>query len=224
LRAQFVANVTHELKTPLTSIKGFAETLRYTDSDEDKEKFINIINDEAERLTRLINDILTLSKIESNEIVKIESIDVNEMLMEICYMMKKTAQIKNIELEMNLNCNPHITGNKDRFKQMIINLIDNAIKYSEVNSKITVASSIDNGGSIISISDKGVGISKEHLDRIFERFYRVDKARSRAEGGTGLGLAIVKHVLINFKGKIEVESIPSKGSIFTLKIPLESLK
>lgn len=222
LRAQFVANVSHELKTPLTSIKGFAETLRYADSDEDKEKFINIINDEAERLTRLINDILTLSKIESNEIVKSESINVNETLNEICYRMNKTAQIKNIEIKLELTYEPHITGNKDRFNQMIINLIDNAIKYSGASTKITVASSIDKNDSIISISDSGVGISKEHLDRIFERFYTADKARSRAEGGTGLGLAIVKHIIINFKGKIEVESIPSQGSTFKLKIPLES--
>ena len=221
LRAQFVANVTHELKTPLTSIKGFAETLRYTDNDEDKKKFINIINDEAERLTRLINDILTLSKIENNEIIIMKSINVNSTLKEICYIMNKTAQIKNIKLELNLFYEPHITGNKDRFQQMIINLIDNAIKYSEVNSKVTVDSSADKDNSIISIRDAGVGISKEHLNRIFERFYTADKARSRAEGGTGLGLAIVKHILINFKGKIEVKSTPSKGSTFILKIPLE---
>lgn len=222
LRAQFVANVTHELKTPLTSIKGFAETLRYTDNDEDKIKFINIINDEAERLTRLINDILTLSKIENNEIVIMKSINVNSTLKEICYIMNKTAQIKNIELELNLSYEPHIIGNKDRFEQMVINLIDNAIKYSEVNSKVTVSSCVDKDDSIISIRDSGVGISKEHLNRIFERFYTADKARSRAEGGTGLGLAIVKHILINFKGKIEVKSTPSKGSTFILKIPLEA--
>lgn len=222
LRAQFVANVTHELKTPLTSIKGFAETLRYTDNDEDKKKFINIINDEAERLTRLINDILTLSKIENNEIVIMKSININSTLKEICYIMNKTAQIKNIELELNLSYEPHIIGNKDRFEQMVINLIDNAIKYSEVNSKVTVSSSVDKDDSIISIRDSGVGISKEHLNRIFERFYTADKARSRAEGGTGLGLAIVKHILINFKGKIEVKSTPSKGSTFILKIPLEA--
>jgi len=222
LRAQFVANVTHELKTPLTSIKGFAETLRYTDNDEDKIKFINIINDEAERLTRLINDILTLSKIENNEIVIMKSINVNSTLKEICYIMNKTAQIKNIELELNLSYDPHIIGNKDRFEQMVINLIDNAIKYSEVNSKVTVSSCVDKDYSIISIRDSGVGISKEHLNRIFERFYTADKARSRAEGGTGLGLAIVKHILINFKGKIEVKSTPSKGSTFILKIPLEA--
>ncbi|WP_125154636.1 two-component system histidine kinase PnpS [Clostridium rectalis] len=221
MRSQFVANVSHELKTPLTSIKGFAETLRYVDDKGNRDKFLEIINDEAERLTRLINDILTLSDIETIKDKKEEIIDVNETINNICYLVKNYADKKNVKLHTNYNKNVMILGDKDRFKQMIINLVDNAIKYNNDNGEVFINVSKKDNNCIIRVKDTGVGIPEEHVDRVFERFYRVDKARSRAQGGTGLGLAIVKHIVLGFKGSINVKSDIGEGSIFTVVIPLK---
>ncbi|MCR1935461.1 two-component system histidine kinase PnpS [Clostridium tepidum] len=221
MREQFVANVSHELKTPLTSIKGFSETLKYVDDKKNREKFLQIINDEADRLTRLINDILVLSNIEKQkqELVQ-EEIDLNELIEKVYYLVKKSADDKNIKINIVGEKVPLLIGNKDKYNQMIINLVDNAIKYTELNGVVNVGTKQDKNSIIFWVEDTGVGIPKEHLDRIFERFYRVDKARSRAEGGTGLGLAIVKHIVLSINGKIEVESEPQKGTKFQVKIPL----
>ncbi|MCI1943837.1 two-component system histidine kinase PnpS [Clostridium luticellarii] len=222
MRSQFVANVSHELKTPLTSIKGFAETLKYVEDEEDKNKFLNIINDEADRLTRLINDILTLSHIENSKMNKSKIVGVNYMIENICCMMQASAEKKHIAIRNNLCEEPNIWGDGDRFKQMVINLVDNAIKYTDNGGQVKVSTDIKDGSYLISVEDNGVGISKKHQEKLFERFYRVDKARSRSAGGTGLGLAIVKHIVLGFNGTIELESEVGKGSKFTIKIPLES--
>ncbi|EPY2305533.1 TPA: HAMP domain-containing protein [Clostridium botulinum] len=221
MREQFVANVSHELKTPLTSIKGFSETLKYVEDKKNREKFLQIINDEADRLTRLINDILVLSNIEKQkqELIK-EEIDLNELIEKVYCLVKKSAEDKNIKINIVEGKVPLLIGNKDKYNQMIINLIDNAIKYTEPNGEVNIGTKQDKDNIIFWVEDTGVGISKEHLDRIFERFYRVDKARSRAEGGTGLGLAIVKHIVLGINGKIEVKSEPKKGTKFIVKIPL----
>lgn len=221
MREQFVANVSHELKTPLTSIKGFSETLKYVEDKKNREKFLQIINDEADRLTRLINDILVLSNIEKQkqELIK-EEIDLNELIEKVYCLVKKSAEDKNIKINIVEGKVPLLIGNKDKYNQMIINLIDNAIKYTEPNGEVNIGTKQDKDNIIFWVEDTGVGISKEHLDRIFERFYRVDKARSRAEGGTGLGLAIVKHIVLGISGKIEVKSEPKKGTKFIVKIPL----
>lgn len=220
MRTQFVANVSHELKTPLTSIKGFAETLRYVDDFKNKEKFLNIINDEADRLTRLINDTLTLSHIENSIENKEEKIDVNFIIKDVCCLVKNSAEKKNIKVVTIGDELPNLKGDNDRFKQMLINLVDNAIKYSDNNGIVKIGTRVENNNCIIWVEDKGVGISKEHIDRIFERFYRIDKARSRAQGGTGLGLAIVKHIVMTLNGNIRVESEIGKGSKFILEIPI----
>jgi two-component system, OmpR family, phosphate regulon sensor histidine kinase PhoR len=222
MRTEFVANVSHELKTPLTSIKGFAETLRYVEDSKNKEKFLNIINDEAERLTRLINDILILSDIETHRDEKSEDINVNCIIKDIYYLMQHTADNKNIKLNIVGEEVSDIYGNSDRFKQMIINLVDNAIKYSEEGDSVFIGTKMEKSSCIIWVEDTGAGIPKENISRVFERFYRVDKARSRARGGTGLGLAIVKHIVIGFNGTIEVESEVGRGSKFTVKIPYGS--
>ncbi|MCI1994465.1 MAG: cell wall metabolism sensor histidine kinase WalK [Clostridium luticellarii] len=222
MRSQFVANVSHELKTPLTSIKGFAETLKYVEDEEDKNKFLNIINDEADRLTRLINDILTLSHIENSKMNKSKIVGVNHMIENICCMMQASAEKKHIAIRNNLCEEPNIWGDGDRFKQMVINLVDNAIKYTDNGGQVKVSTDIKDGSYLISVEDNGVGISKKHQEKLFERFYRVDKARSRSAGGTGLGLAIVKHIVLGFNGTIELESEVGKGSKFTIRIPLES--
>lgn len=224
MRSQFVANVSHELKTPLTSIKGFAETLKYVDDPINKEKFLNIIDDEANRLTRLINDILTLSHIENSVEGKKDEFKVNHIVKDVYNLMRNTAEKKSIEMIIQEENIPSLKGDSDRFKQMIINLVDNAIKYSDNNGKIVIGTRFDNEDCFISVKDNGVGIHKEHLERLFERFYRVDKARSRSQGGTGLGLAIVKHIVVGFNGTIQVESEVGKGSKFTVKIPMEKDK
>lgn len=221
MRSQFVANVSHELKTPLTSIKGFAETLRYVEDAKTREKFLGIIDDEAERLTRLISDILTLSDIEQNREVKAkEVIDVSDVIKDVYNLMKHTADMKDIDIEIIIKNSPKICGDKDRFKQMLINLIDNAIKYSESGDKVYIGTEIKEKRCIVWVEDTGFGISKEHIPRLFERFYRVDKARSRARGGTGLGLAIVKHIVLSFEGEIYVESELGRGTKFIVEIPL----
>jgi two-component system phosphate regulon sensor histidine kinase PhoR len=221
VRSQFVANVSHELKTPLTSIKGFAETLKFVEDPERRDKFLDIINDEAERLTRLINDILTLSSIEQHREEKSETINVEEIVQDVYCLMKNTAESKNIKLQILRNKDIYIIGDRDKFKQMLINLVDNAIKYSEEGAQVFIGTDIIQNKQIIWVEDTGVGMSNEHLSRIFERFYRVDKARSRAEGGTGLGLAIVKHIVLSLNGNIEVESQIGKGTKFTVSIPFK---
>ncbi|MGH4051339.1 MAG: two-component system histidine kinase PnpS [Clostridium sp.] len=219
MRTQFVANVSHELKTPLTSIKGFAETLKYVDDACTKEKFLNIINEEAERLTRLITDILTLSHIEQHKAVKKQKIDVNKIIEDVYNLMKNTADLKGIELSLQNQNVKTLIGDLDQFKQMLINLVDNAINYSETGNSVIIGTMSKDDKCILWVKDTGVGIAKQQIPRLFERFYRVDKARSRSKGGTGLGLAIVKHIVIEFNGKIYVESQLGKGSNFIVEIP-----
>ncbi len=221
MRSQFVANVSHELKTPLTSIKGFSETLKFVEDPNKREKFLDIINDEAERLTRLINDILTLSSIELHKEVKNDTIDVSAIIEDVYYLMKNTADNKKIRLEILKKKDIYLKGDIDKFKQMLINLVDNGIKYSEEGASVFIGTDIDKDKQIIWVEDTGVGMSKEHLNRIFERFYRVDKARSRVQGGTGLGLAIVKHIVLSLNGSINVESELGKGTKFTVTFPLK---
>ena len=223
IRSQFVTNVSHELKTPLTSIKGFAETLRFVEDKDTKDKFLTIINNESDRLTRLIDDILTLSHIENTKETDNEDINIHETINDVIMLVKNSADKKRIIISLQGETLPHIYGNQDKFKQMIINLVDNAIKYSGDNTEIVIATEYKDGNCSISIKDNGPGIEKEHIDRLFERFYRVDKSRSRELGGTGLGLAIVKHIVLSFNGTIKVESTPGKGSNFMVKIPVNNI-
>jgi two-component system phosphate regulon sensor histidine kinase PhoR len=209
------------LKTPLTSIKGFAETLKFVEDKEKREKFLDIINDEADRLTRLINDILTLSYIEQHKETKNEAISVAEIIEDVYNLMKNTADLKNIKINIVTQNDCIIEADRDRFKQMLINLVDNSIKYSEENGNVYIGVENSNNICTLYVEDTGVGMSKEHLDRIFERFYRIDKARSRAQGGTGLGLAIVKHIVLSLNGKIEVQSEIGKGTKFVIRIPIK---
>lgn len=224
MRTDFVANVSHELKTPLTSIKGFSETLKIVEEKETKDRFLDIINVEAERLTRLINDILTLSEIESTDFsLNKHKINITELTEEVIHIMEPVAKNKSIGLFMNNQSQQDliIFGDEDKYKQMIINLVDNGIKYSNDGGHVTIDLGRKEGKNAeIKVRDNGIGIREEHLSRLFERFYRVDKARSRSQGGTGLGLAIVKHILILFDGDIEIKSEPGNGTEFTLTIPL----
>lgn len=221
MRSQFVANVSHELKTPLTSIKGFAETLKEVDDVKYREKFLDIINNEAERLTRLINDILILSHIENKKEIKKEYINVDDLINDVFLLIKSQAESKKIKLILEGDKIDNILGDGDKFKQMLINLIDNAVKYNHLGGYVKILCKSYDKYFTITVKDNGVGIPKSEISRLFERFYRVDKARSRANGGTGLGLAIVKHIIILFNGEIFVESELGKGSSFIVKIPYE---
>lgn len=222
LRKQFVANVSHELKTPLTSIKGFTETLRYVEDEDTKNKFLKIINEEADRLTFLINDILTLSDIESRRNLVFDSFDVKTILEDVIALLEQLSIKKNIKLEYSCEDDLFLYGDGNRFKQMLINLGDNAIKYSEENDSVFIKITKEDKNVVIQVYDTGMGIEEEHIPRLFERFYRVDKARSRSKGGTGLGLAIVKHIVLGFNGTIDVKSKIDEGSTFIIKIPIKN--
>jgi len=223
MRSDFAANVSHELKTPLTSIKGFADTL-LEGAVEDMgtaKKFLEIIGIEADRLSRLINDILSLSEIELNKGNTFSKrINISAILKDTIEMMKSHARAKEISLGyLFANDEVWLNANIDRIKQMAINLIDNAIKYTPQGGSITILLEDPGDRIIIRVKDTGIGIAGEHIPRIFERFYRVDKGRSRTMGGTGLGLAIVKHIVKSMNGHIEVNSEPGKGTEFTIHIP-----
>lgn len=221
MRSQFVANVSHELRTPLTSIKGFAETLKYVEEEETRNKFLDIIDKEADRLTRLINDILVLSNIENNNNVVEVEFDPNEVITDVINIVSGQALLKKTKIESFNNHKGLLVGDRDQFFQLILNLVENAIKYSGEGSNVIVKSYNVKKHIYIEVIDNGVGIPREDLPRIFERFYRVDK--SRAKGGTGLGLAIVKHIVKIFNGEIYVDSNVGVGTKFTVKIKKDIL-
>lgn len=225
VRTDFAANVSHELKTPLTSIRGFVETLAdgAIEQPEMAKKFLRIILMETERLTRLINDILSISKMESGtDKVPMERIRLDKAAYEVVEMLTIHAQEKNVELHCHENSEPiYIIGNKDHVEQMLINLVENAIKYNKPEGgSVTVQVFANQSEANLTVSDTGIGIAEEHLPRMFERFYRVDKGRSRSMGGTGLGLAIVKHIIRSMQGEIEVHSKLGEGTEFLVTIPL----
>ena len=224
VRTDFAANVSHELKTPLTSIQGFVETLDAgaIDNPEMAHKFLRIIMMETERLTRLINDILSISKLESGESdVATERIRLDKKAHDVCEMLSIHASEKQVTINSHLNHEPvYIIGNPDRVEQLLINLTENAIKYNKPGGSVTVQVFANENEANVTISDTGIGIAEEHLPRLFERFYRVDKGRSRQMGGTGLGLAIVKHIVRSMDGEIEVHSKLGEGTEFLITLPL----
>ncbi len=223
IRTEFVSNVTHELKTPLTSIRGFIETLRNGAIKDEtvSDKFLDIIDIEAERLSMLISDILQLSEIESHtKDINITTFDIKKIVSECIEILKPEADKKDVSIKTEFNDdNLFINANKDRIKQMLINLLDNAIKYNKKGGSVLVSVFKQEGCLIIKIKDTGIGIPEEHLSRIFERFYRVDKGRSRNTGGTGLGLSIVKHIVNLYNGNINVVSKINEGTTFTIILP-----
>jgi two-component system phosphate regulon sensor histidine kinase PhoR len=222
MRTEFVSNVTHELKTPLTSIQGFVETLKTGAVNDPKVagKFLDIIDIEADRLRMLINDILSLSEIENikqdNEKQLFELFPLAE---EVESMLANAAQDKGISINLQINPDLRLEANRHRIKQLLINLMDNAIKYNKPGGNVTVSAHVIGNSVEIHVRDTGIGIPENHTDRIFERFYRVDKGRSREMGGTGLGLSIVKHIAQLYGGSVHVVSEEGKGSDFIVKLP-----
>ena len=224
MRKDFVANVSHELKTPITSIKGFAETLLESDMDSEAERndFLNIIYTESHRLQLLIEDLLTLSKLEKENFpLVLTKTDLNALVEEVIPVIKQKAEEKQLSLSYHMEKRITITADKERVKQIFINLLDNAINYTPSHGKVHLNVTTDDEWVYIRVTDNGIGIDQKALDRIFERFYRVDKARSRNTGGTGLGLAIVKHIVEVHEGDIEIESELNKGTTIQVYLPID---
>ncbi len=227
MRSEFVANVSHELKTPIAAVKGFAETLLGGVQDEQTSRaFLQIIYDESERLNRLIGDILELSKIESKRSpLNFSPIHLQPFFDTIREMLNSSAAKKNITMEMNVPEEMFMEADEDRLRQIFVNLISNAVNYTQDGGKVrlTVEEKVSENGEeriLFRVRDTGMGIPKKDLPRIFERFYRVDKARSRISGGTGLGLSIVKHLVDLHHGTVTVESEVNIGTTFTVNLPL----
>lgn len=224
IRSEFVANVSHELKTPLTSIQGFLETLQEgaAENPEVRNKFLDIMAIETARLKRLIEDLLILSDIENRRNVSMEQqIQIQQSLQEIISSIMPIAQSRGIDVVLTVDPSLKIQGSEDRFKQMMLNLIENAIKYSRDGGVVRVSAEplSETEEILIQVRDHGIGISPEHIDRLFERFYRVDKSRSSKAGGTGLGLSIVKHIANLFEAELKVESQMNEGSVFSVLFP-----
>jgi two-component system phosphate regulon sensor histidine kinase PhoR len=223
MRKDFVANVSHELKTPITSIKGFSETL-LDGAMEDKQAlkdFLNIILKESDRLQSLIQDLLDLSKIEKQGFsLSIQPMDLTVVLDEVLAITKGKAVEKGIVFDYKREKKPiRIDGDVHRLKQVFINIISNAISYTPNQGTIYISLHETGTAVFTEITDTGIGIEAKEIPRIFERFYRVDKARSRNSGGTGLGLAIVKHLVEAHRGSITVKSEVGKGTSFTIELP-----
>lgn len=220
MRKDFVANVSHELKTPITSIKGFTETL-LDGAKEDKdtlEMFLDIILKESNRIQVLVSELLELSKIEQANHFDMVKVNLPQKVFNSVEVVYPLAEKKNIKFNLELEKNLFVLAEPSKLKQVMINLLSNAINYSPEDAEVTVKAYLKADECIVEIIDQGIGIAPEETTRIFERFYRVDKARSRDSGGTGLGLAIVKHIIEVFNGEIDVESELGKGSTFRIKL------
>ncbi len=224
LRHEFVSNVSHELKTPLTAIQTFTETLLNgaIHDPEHAERFLERIYEQSERLHTLILDLLSLAKIESGqEVFEVAPLAINPLITACVEEYREVAQAKSITLEGVPPAEEvQAQAESEGLRYILNNLIDNALKYTPAGGRITVRWHQEQGNAVIAVEDTGVGIAREHQQRIFERFYRVDKARSRELGGTGLGLAIVKHLTQMFLGNVSVTSQVGKGSTFTVRLPL----
>ncbi len=224
MRADFVANASHELKTPIAGITGFIETLRGPARDDSaaRERFLGIMADQAERMRRLVDDLLTLSRIEQHEHARPAGrVDLERVLRGVQDLLQMKASSRKVRLELDIAAGlPAAIGDFDELTIVFQNLMDNAIKYARPETPVRIAArAVDDSRVSVSIADKGDGIPAAHLPRLTERFYRVDNARSRQLGGTGLGLAIVKHVVNRHRGRLDIQSMPGKGSTFTVTLP-----
>jgi len=221
LKSDFVANVSHELRTPLQSIKMGLETFE-NNSDLKKNSEVNnllpIMTSQSERMENLIRDLLSLSKIELQEHIRpTHEIDLNELIEYVIKTYEKIVSKNNIKLNFNKVENFKIVGDKDKLIEIFTNLIDNAIKYSEKNKEVTITFKKEGNLNIVSIADQGIGIPKESIHRITERFFTVDPSKSRSVGGTGLGLAIVKHLVSQHRAEMDINSVENQGTTIDIK-------
>jgi two-component system phosphate regulon sensor histidine kinase PhoR len=228
LRRELVANVSHELKTPLAAIKGYAETLRLgAINDQDHNlHFVRRIEEQADRLHKMILDILQIARVESGqESFEFCDVSVTDLLRQCADQFGAAAAVKQIELAIDSPSEPlTVYADHEGVQTILSNLIDNAIKYTPAGSRVAVQARQCGSLIVLEVADTGVGIPEQHLDRIFERFYRVDKARSSELGSTGLGLSIVKHLAQAFGGSVSVESQPGRGSTFRVELPSSSTR
>jgi len=224
VKEDFVANVTHEIRTPLTAIIGYLETIKngaIVNIDETK-KFVDIILNQAERLNRLVEDLLTLSHIELKELkFNFENVSINAAITNVISLVEAKAKEKKITIHNNVRENfPMIRADKDKLTQIFVNILDNAVKFTPESGRITIAAKEADAYTAVSISDTGIGVPRDEIQRLGERFYRVDRSRSRDLGGTGLGLSIVKHLMIAHGGRMEIESELGRGTTVSLLFPL----
>lgn len=222
LRTEFVSNVTHELKTPLTAIRGSIELLKSADRDEKtRAYFYDVLDMETQRLQHLIDDMLALSQIENaKEDPSAKMCSVEQAVKEVVERLSETAKQNEVQLSYHVDPKAIVRFSPTRLQQMISNLVENAIKYNRKGGTVSVDGLLRRNMVVINVKDTGIGIAPEHIGRLFERFYRVDASRSREIGGTGLGLSIVKHLAVLYGGTVSVESVPEKGSTFTVTLPI----
>jgi two-component system phosphate regulon sensor histidine kinase PhoR len=222
MRRDFVANVSHELKTPLAAIRGYAETLRDGALDEPPtaRRFTDRILSQCRRLQELLADLLILSRHEGDAALEREPVSLDAIARHAVELLTPAAREKRVEIELREEPVPPVHGDAGNLERLLLNLLDNAIKYNRPDGKITVRVGRCGTEAVLEVIDSGIGIPPESISRIFERFYRVDKGRAREEGGTGLGLAIVKHIAQAHGGQVDVESRIGRGSTFRVRLPL----
>ncbi|MFN4227171.1 MAG: sensor histidine kinase [Candidatus Ratteibacteria bacterium] len=219
IKKEIVSNISHELKTPLTVIKGYLETI-YDEVDDKIKKYVEITKNHTERLVRIINDLLKLSELEEEKI-EFEKVDIKELIEKIVDMFEKKIKQKGLTLTLEIDkINRYIYGDYYKIEDLIINLLDNAVRYTD-KGEIKIKTEKKDTNLIIRIKDTGIGIPEKSLPRVFERFYVVDKSRSRETGGTGLGLAIVKHIVLLHKGTIDIKSSLGQGTEVIVSLPLK---
>jgi len=227
IRTDFVANVTHEIRTPLTAIIGYLETLQTgaLENAEDTKRFIGIMLKQARRLHRLVEDLMTISKLELGEVVlRFDDVSLPEAIENVISLLAAGAAARNIVIENRLPQSiVQIKADRDRLSQVLVNVLDNAIKFTPDGGRVTIEAEEKAGGVVVVVGDTGIGIPLDEIQRLGERFYRVDKARSRELGGTGLGLSIVKHLMIAHGGRMEIESQLGSGTKVSLFFPVQSL-
>jgi two-component system phosphate regulon sensor histidine kinase PhoR len=223
VRKDFVANVSHELRTPITAVRGYAETLQSGALRDPNvaPKMVEIIHRQSERLSELVEDLLELSRLESREVkLTFSSVSLAVAASRAAEAVKPKAVGKAIHLELHVPPELAARGDERAVEQVLLNLLDNAVKYTPAGGRVDVHGGLEDGRCVVRVKDTGLGIEPRHLSRIFERFYRVDKGRSREMGGTGLGLSIVKHLMGAMEGEVKVESQPNVGSVFAIFLPV----
>ena len=223
MRSDFVADVSHELRTPLASVLSIVETLNGAarDDPEAQKRFLRILEEQATRMARIVEDLLSLSRIEMHEHQAPTGVtQLNEVLRNVADASQFAARDREMRIEIDMPERLDVQGDAHELGRLFQNLVDNALKYGDQGTAVTVRGAVDGRMARVTVSDRGPGIPREHIPRLTERFYRVDKGRSRAAGGTGLGLAIVKHVVNRHRGNLKVSSVENEGSTFTVELPL----
>lgn len=221
-KKEFIANVSHELKTPITIIRSILETLIEEEQDEEKKSMLERALRRSEDMKSLVEDLLIITKLESGEEkLRKESVSLWDVVELVFDDIKEMAQDKKVRLINRVDRNFKVYADQEKLTLLLLNLVDNAVKYNKMNGEVVVSAYTQNVYAVIEVSDTGIGIPKEHLPFVFERFYRVDKSRSKEVVGTGLGLSIVKHIALSHGGKVQVESKEGEGSRFKVYLPLK---